>query len=375
MKKFLFLLLAVSAATLPALAQQDTIVEEIVARVNNSIITRADLHHAQEEIIRESHDQNLSASAVAGRQKDCLRDLIDQELLVQRATDLGISADTDLVKRLDELRQKMGLDSMEALESEATKQGISWEEFKQNAKNGILTQKVISEEVGAHVNITRDEELKFYNDHKAELDQPEGVRLAEILVSPVPLRSLVDSKTGQPLPAPAPTPEQIAAARAKADGLLAKLKAGAKFEDLARSSSDGATAAQGGDLGFFKRGSLAKQLEDPTFALKPGETTGVIETRQGYVILKVVDHLPGGLPPFEKIEPQLQEAIYVQKIQPALREYLTKLRENAYLDIKPGYVDSGASPNQTKLVYTNTPTPTNKNDKGKLRKHKRFLLF
>jgi len=375
MKRSLFLLLAIASLALPALAQEDTVVEEIVVRVNNAIITRADLRRAREEIAREGHDQNLPASEVEQKQKDCLRDLIDQRLLVQKAGDLGISADTELVKRLDELRKQMNLGSMEELESEATKQGISWEDFKENTKNGILTQKVISEEVGAHVNITRDEEMKFYQEHKAQLEQPEALRLSEILVAATPQRVAVDPSTGKSLPAAAPTAEQIAAARAKADELLAKLKAGAKFEDLAKSSSDGTTAAQGGDLGYFKRGTLAKQLEDATFGLKANEITGVIETRQGFVILKVTDHPTGGLPPFEKVEPRLQDAIYVQKIEPALRAFLTKLREDAYLEIKPGFVDTGASPNQTKLVYTSAASPTNKKDKGNLKKHKRFILF
>ena len=124
------------------------------------------------------------------------------------------------------------------------------------------------------------------------------------------------------------------------------------FEDVAKKNSDGPTAAQGGDLGYFKRGTLAKELEDKTFAMKAGEVSDVIRTKQGFVILKVVEHHDGGHSAPEEIEPRVQDALYMEKLQPALREYLTKLREDAYIDIKPGYVDSGASPNQTKPVET-----------------------
>ncbi len=78
--------------------------------------------------------------------------------------------------------------------------------------------------------------------------------------------------------------------------------------------------------------------------MKSGEVTDVIRTKQGYVILKVTSHQMAGIPPLKEIEPRIQNALYMQKLQPALRAYLTKLREDAYIDYKEGYVDSGAEP-------------------------------
>jgi len=103
-----------------------------------------------------------------------------------------------------------------------------------------------------------------------------------------------------------------------------------------------------------------------SFALKTGEFTEPIRTRQGFIILRVVDHIQAGTPPFDAIREQIQEQLYSQKIQPALREYLTHLREDAYVDVKPGYTDTGASPNQTKLVYTSDTGPKTKQVRGKL---------
>jgi len=126
------------------------------------------------------------------------------------------------------------------------------------------------------------------------------------------------------------------------------IEKGARFDDVAKKDSDGPTAAQGGDLGYFKRGTLAKELEDTTFGMKAGEITKPIRTKQGFVILEVTEHPQAGVPPEKEVEGKIQDAIYLQKLQPALRAYLTKLREDAYIDIKPGYTDSGASPNETK---------------------------
>jgi peptidyl-prolyl cis-trans isomerase SurA len=364
MKKLLLSLIAICFAASPALAQQDTVVEEIVARVNNSIITRADLRKNREQAAQDSKEANPSQKQVEEREANSLRDLIDQQLLIQKAADLGISADADLVKRLDDLRKEMKAGSMEELQKLAEGQGVSWEEFKQNNKNGILTQKVIGSEVGSHIQVTREESQKFYDEHKSEIAQPERVRLSEILIANNP--NAPKPEPGKESKLQEPTAEQVAAAEAKVNDIYQQLKAGAKFDDIARKESNGSTADQGGDIGYFKRKDLAKELEDKSFVLKTGEFTQPIRTRQGFIILRVVDHILSGVPALDSVREQIQEQLYSQKVQPALRVYLTHLREEAYIDIKPGYTDAGASPNQTKLVYTSDSGPRTKQVRGKL---------
>src|SRR5438270_1141013 len=147
-------------------------------------------------------------------------------------------------------------------------------------------------------------------------------------------------------------PAALSAAEAKANDLLKQIRDGAAFEDVAKKYSDGPSAADGGTLGMFKRGQLAKELEDKTFAMKAGEVTDVIRTKQGYVILKVVDHQQAGVPSLKDAMPKIQDALYYEKLQPALRAYLTKLREDAYIKLAQGYVDSGASAKQTLPIET-----------------------
>ena len=86
------------------------------------------------------------------------------------------------------------------------------------------------------------------------------------------------------------------------------------------------------------------------------------------MILKVTQHEQAGLPPVKQVEQQIQDAIYVQKLQPALRAYLTKLREDAFIDIKPGFNDTGASPNETKPIYTAAMAPPDAHAKKKKKK-------
>jgi len=375
MKKLLPILAAVACLSVVASAQ---VVEEIICRVNNQIITRSEFARSKDQLRDEvkQQDPNNPDKAYADREKDVLRDLIDQQLLLDKAKDLGITGDTDLIKQLDQMRKDMKLDSMEALEKEAEKQGISWEDFKQTQRNQIITRKVIGEEVGGHLSISKEEEQKFYDEHKAEMEQPEFIRLSEILVAP---KTPSDPKAAAPAGSQPPADDAaqqaaLKAAQAKADDLLKQIRDGANFDDIARKYSDGPSAADGGALGIFKRGQLAKELEDKTFAMKSGDVTDVIRTKQGYVILKVVDHQQAGVPPLKEALPKIQDALYYQKLQPALRAYLTKLREDAFIDVKAGYVDTGASPNETKPVETAAAKEADAKKLGKKKKKKLGVL-
>jgi peptidyl-prolyl cis-trans isomerase SurA len=377
----------------PAQVAPGQVVEEIITRVNGQIITRSEFLRSKDQL-RDDVKQQDPANAdklYADREKDVLRDLIDQQLLLEKGKDLGITGDTDLIKRLDQMRKEMKLDTMEELEKAATAQGISYEDFKQNMRNQIITQKVIADEVGQHLSLTKEEQQQFYEEHKNEMEQPESIKLSEILVAPKKpaADASAAAKPVQNTAADAPSTggdnaknqdaeakqteeaASLAAAEAKADDLLKQIRAGASFEDIAKKNSDGLSAAQGGELGVFKRGTLDKGLEDKTFAMKAGEVSDVIHSKQGYIILKVTGHQMAGIPPMKDVEPRIQDALYYQKLQPALRAYLTKLREEAYIDYKTGYVDSGASPNQTKPIET---TAAKASETKNLKKKKKKVL-
>ncbi|HKC01389.1 MAG TPA: peptidylprolyl isomerase [Terriglobales bacterium] len=368
------LLLAVGyALLLPSLSPADTVVEEIIARVNNEIVTRTEYVRSRDQLKQEVQQQDPANAdrAFADKQRDVLRDLIDQQLLLQKGKDLGITGDTELVKRLDEMRKEMKLETMEELEKAAEAQGASYEDFKQNLRNQIVTQRVIGQEVGSHMAMNKEDVKKFYEQHRAEMERPEQVRLSEILIAPkTPTKPAGADGKPEP-PSDAETEAALSAAQAKAQDVLDQFHKGAKFADLAKKYSDGPSAKDGGDLSLFKRGTLSKELEDKVFALKAGDVTEVIRTKQGYVILQASEHQMAGVPTMKEVEPRIQDALYMQKLQPALRTFLTTLREEAFIDIKSGYIDSGASAKQTKPVETTAKVATAKN----LKKKKKLGVF
>ena len=333
---------------LPSLARAQSkgiVVEEIVARVNNDAITLSDVQKADQALHEEiAHDcqgcpPEKMDEIYKDKQKDLLRDLIDQALLVERAKDMGISVETDVIKRMDEIRKQNNLGSMEQLESEVEKQGIGWEDFKSQIRNSLLTQEVIRREVGSHINIPNDDVKKYYDEHQKDFNRPEQVVLSEIFLS-------TEGKS----------PEEIASVEKKADDLRNRVVKGEDFNEIAKHFSEGSTAKDGGELGPFELGMLSKQLEDVVFKLDKGQMTDVIQTKTGFEVLKVEAHYQAGLQPLDKVENEIINRIYSQKMQPTMREYLGQLREQSYVMVKPGYTDSAAVAGASVITEV-APTP------------------
>jgi peptidyl-prolyl cis-trans isomerase SurA len=328
-----------------------TTVEEIVARVNDQIITRSDYNRAQAESDQEMRQRGATMQQISESHKELLRNLIDQQLWLAKGKELGITGETELVNRLNEIRKQYNLATMEDLEKAAKEQGVSFEDFKANIRNQIITQNVMRDQVGRKIAPTPGEVQRYFEAHQQEYVQPESVKLGEILIS-----------TGtQPDDA-----QKLAEAKAKADDIEARLHAGGDFSQLARSFSDGTTAAQGGDLGQYKKGQLDPLFEQKTFGLKVGEVTEPIRTKQGFVILKVIQHTPGGVPQFKDVESEVEQNYFEAKAGPAMRQYLAQLRDEAAIYIKPGYEDSAATaaekhPSITFSAYT--PPATKKKRK------------
>ena len=132
-------------------------VEEIVARVNDQIITRSDYDRAMKELDAEGRQHGASMQDVSEARKDLLRSLVDQQLWLSKGKELGINGETELVKRLNEIRKQYNLETIEDLEKAAKEQGVSFEDFKANIRNSIITQEVMRDQVSRKVQFTPGE--------------------------------------------------------------------------------------------------------------------------------------------------------------------------------------------------------------------------
>jgi peptidyl-prolyl cis-trans isomerase SurA len=316
-----------------AVVEKPVVVEEIIAKVNGDIVTRTEMEKQRKQMENELRQKGVAGAdfdtRIAEVDKTVLSDRIDQLLLVQKGKELNINVDQDVSKYMAEIQKQVGIADPDKFQQSVREQtGQSYEDYKNDLKNGMLTQKVIRQEVGGRIQIPSTDVEKYYEEHKTEFVRQEQIFLREILIS-------TEGKNAA----------GVAAAEKKAKDLVARARKGERFAELARDNSDAVTAKNYGDLGTpFKRGDLNKQLEDVVWDKDKGYVTDPIRVPSGFLILKVEEKHKAGQATLDEVRDQITEKLYMPRMQPAVRDYLTKLRREAFLEIKPGYVDASAAP-------------------------------
>jgi peptidyl-prolyl cis-trans isomerase SurA len=326
MYQFLAVILTTVFISSPAWAGQK-VVDEIIARVNAEIILKSEYENAKRELLELLQRRDGLQGAQLERQyqaamKDLLRDMIDQSLLLQKAKEMDLNADLEVIKSMERLRQENNIPTMEALEKAIVDQGTTVEDFKQSIRSQYLSSQVLGREVDSKIIVTTEEIRNYYETHKQDFDRPEGVRLREITILS------------------GPSAEQQ---KQKADEALAAAKRGDDFVELARKYSESQTAEQGGDLGFFQKGQLAKFLEDAAAKLDKGQVSDLLTLQDAFMIVKLEDKHTGGILAFELAQDEIQDRLWRERRAPKIREYLSRLRTEGFVEVRDGYADTGAA--------------------------------
>lgn len=357
------------AAALPlAVAADVRVVEEIAAKVNGDIITRGELEQQRKDLERTLRGEGMAGTKLQDALKEytsnALRDQIDQLLLVQKAKDLNISVDPEVTRELADIQVRAKIsdpDKFRAYLQEQT--GMTYEDYKDRLKRQMLSQRVIGQEVGYRMNVPEADMRKYYEAHKADFVRKEQVFLSQILIS-------TEGKT----------PEQVAAAEAKAKDIVARGNKGEKYSELVRQySDDPETARSGGSLPPYERGIMPKNMEDAAFKEKKGTVIGPFKTAQGFVILRIDERFEAGQASFEEVKNQIQEEITRPQMEPKIREFLTRLRTEAFLEIKDGYIDSGAAAGKDTrwhdVAQLKPQTTTKEEVAARVHRHKKLLFI
>ncbi len=330
MKRLLSAVLVAAIAAAPGWAQKK--IEQIAARVNSDIILKSDIDRYTENLrtdlaerVQRTELSAAEAEKIFEEEKTTvLRDLIDRALLVQVAKDAGLNADLDVFKTMEQLRTERNFATMEDLEKAIVKDYGDVEEFKNDIRAKVLTQQVIEHEVYGHIVVTQEEERKYYEEHKQDFDKPAGVRLSEIVI-------LVDRRF----------PDQVATQRKKAEEALAAVKKGDDFAEVAKKYSEDADAVNGGDMGYITV-ELSEDLAKAIDKLEKNQTTDIIEAPDAFVIYKLTDRHTGGILSFDLAERFVYSELMNEAAPPKVREFLTKLRQDGFVDVKEGFKDEGA---------------------------------
>jgi peptidyl-prolyl cis-trans isomerase SurA len=349
MKRFAAAIALTIAVSVPAISQK--VVSQIAAKVNKDIILASELKRAEDDVRSELTDQQhlkgpQLQQAMEARSKDILRDLIDKYLILQEASDLGLDANLEVLKQIEQLRIDNNFPTQEAMEAAMIRQGISIDEVKDSIRYRNLRSQVLHHEVTGKIVITTEESRAYWEAHKKDFDRPPGVSIGIIAVATDGL-----------------SPTELEAKNKTMADAQAALKKGDEFGEVARKYSEDPTSQDGGNLGFFERdnegnyGLASPEMEEIVRKMTKGQITETMTNPQNHtlVILKLLDKHDGGILSFETAQTEIFNILMDERAEPKVRAYLTRLRAQGYVYVYPGFTDTGASTKPIRASDTALP--------------------
>ena len=254
-------------------------------------------------------------SAFRKIQEEVVEQIVVQELLWQEAQRRDTVVDDSVVEA--EFQQlKSSFDSELSFQFKIEEGGFSDESFRENIRQQMSVQSMISKDIAAKVVVDDAAIKEFYNENITEMAIPERVHARHILVG----FDTTDT-------------DARAAAEERLANIVSKLDAGESFALLAIEHSEGPSGEKGGDLGYFGRGQMVKSFEDVAFALEPGQVSSPVETQFGLHLIKVEDHIAAGVAQIADVEVKIREHLEQQLLYSAVELLIEDLRANGDVGI------------------------------------------
>ena len=292
------------------------LVEAIVAIVNDEIITLSQ-YREEERSLYEMLKGQIQEEEF-GRQYDqakkvLLETLITNILLLQEAKKRSMDVSEQIRMTIDNIKKENNLDSDEQLRMAMEQQGINFEEFKQQMEESYLRENVIYAEVRANIVVDDSETVGYYNEHREEFTEPPEYRIRAIYLS--------SDQNNE---------EEV---QAKKDEIDKRRAAGEDMASLAGEYSMGPERESQGDLGSFKKGELASDLEKVVESLEPGDTSPWIQMGNGWYLIRLEEQKESRLKAYEEVRKEIENMLYEERSQKKLREYIEELKKRSYIKI------------------------------------------
>jgi peptidyl-prolyl cis-trans isomerase SurA len=301
-----------AAAAVPVMAAD--VVERIVARVNDRLITQSEFDRRMEAA---RHAPNAPTD-IAQLKKDTLEDMIREKLLDERAKELSVTAtDAEVEEAVERVKRQYNLATDQEFDAALASSNMNREDLKKQMRETITLQKVVGRDVTGKMELSEDTLRLEYERQKEKLYRvPQQARVSEIVV-----RFLASDASAR----------QRAVARI--EEARARVAAGAKFEDVAKEFSEGNAKNRGGDLGLVSQGELLPALDAAVFADPPVEFTAPVLLPASVHLFHVTDRRAAGYKPFSEVSEDLKRRLSENLYDKRFSEFVDHLRREAYIKI------------------------------------------
>jgi peptidyl-prolyl cis-trans isomerase SurA len=314
------MLMALSVSWDAVRTAQALMIDRIIARVNEDVITLSELQEEGLplfERLRETYSGQELEYQVRQAEREFLDQLILKRLQLQYASQIGLTAsESDINAALKDVLSRNNL-TQEQLAELLTREGLTLQDYKDRLREQIILARLMNQAVRSRVSVDAREVEAYYQAHADEFNRPDEVKVRHIFFR---------------LDATAPQPQR-AAVHEKASRVLEEARNGSDFASLARRHSEDATAEIGGDLGIIKRGQALPEFEEVIFTLKAGEISEVIRTPNGLHIVKVEAISRGASRPLAEVKAEIERRLMQTKMEKRFQEWASELRDRAFIEI------------------------------------------
>jgi peptidyl-prolyl cis-trans isomerase C len=285
-----------------------------IALVNGKPISKSEYEHRLSVFKKQAAHigRQLNDAKLKAAKNRILDNLIETEVLYQESQKEGIKVDDKVVsEQIGKIKKRFPNEA--AYKKAIEKMHVSEKEFRDEILRGLVIRQLLDTKVRQKIKVTEEESKKYYDSHMSLFHQPERVKASQIWIKVTP--SAIESIKKQ--------------AHKKIETIQKKINQGEDFGKLAKTYSDGPEAQHKGELGYFKRGQMAKPIEDSAFAMKIGEVSGIIETQFGYHLIKVIDKKPAETTPYNKVKTMIDHRLKKEKAKTEIQDYIENLKKSA----------------------------------------------
>jgi peptidyl-prolyl cis-trans isomerase SurA len=293
----------------------------VAAVVNGDVVTLLELED------RAGYELKTAEQEPAGTQREKLRAralrgaldaIVADKLFAAQAASLGVEvAEAEVDQTIDEIKRRNTLDDAR-LDAALAEQGLDRASYRKALKRDLETARIVSLRVRSRVKVTDEDVRNHWQTHQKDFQAGEEVKVRHVFVALPAGGSAADAEN----------------ARARAEKALTRIRSGEDFATVAKELSQAPSAAEGGDLGWLKRGTVQAEIEKVALALQPGQVSDLVKTRTGWQILQVQERRGGGVRPFDDVKEEIRDRLANEQVENYRVQYVAELKKDAVIDVR-----------------------------------------